>query len=262
MKPGRKKRIKGKRVRLQHATPLAPADELTIPSRWVKSVAAVFLLPLCWISTKTFFSAFTRATFEYQFWASEEFWFFSLGVVLWMIAFFGLPRPLLLYVFGHELTHAIWVWLMGGRVSAFHVSRDGGHIITDRSNFLISLSPYFFPIYAILFVVLYGVLGIFWDLSPYAKVMYGLVGAAWAFHLCFTCVMIPKGQSDLTEHGMFFSLVVIYLMNLLLLSLLLILASPEVSLGSFGQDWVWNASDFSFQLQELIRSAARIFGMA
>ncbi len=27
----------------------------------------------------------------------------------------------------HELTHAVWVMLMGGRVHKFHVTRDGGH---------------------------------------------------------------------------------------------------------------------------------------
>ena len=41
------------------------------------------------------------------------------GVVLWLVTFFGLPRPLWLYVFGHELTHAIWVMIMGGRVHRF-----------------------------------------------------------------------------------------------------------------------------------------------
>ena len=72
------------------------------------------------------FHVFARATVTQRLWAGEEFWFFSLGAVLWLIAFFGLPRPILIYVFGHELTHALWVWLMGGRVSRFRVGRDGG----------------------------------------------------------------------------------------------------------------------------------------
>ena len=48
--------------------------------------------------------------------------------------------------------------------------------------------------------------------------------------------MIPKGQSDLTYHGTFFSLVIIYMMNLLLLALFLILGAPEVSFASFGRN--------------------------
>ena len=57
---------------------------------------------------------------------------------------------MVLYVFGHELTHALWVWLMGGRVSRFRVGRDGGHIVTDKNNFWIALAPYFFPLYSLL----------------------------------------------------------------------------------------------------------------
>ncbi|MGZ5019723.1 MAG: hypothetical protein ACXWAV_04800, partial [Chthoniobacterales bacterium] len=123
---------------------------MTVPTKWVKFVVAIFLLPFCAILSQTFFTVFTRAAVNQRLWAGEEFWFFSLGAVLWLIAFFGLPRPLLMYVFGHELTHAVWVLLMGGRVSQFRVRRDGGHVVTTKNNFWIALAPYFFPIYSIL----------------------------------------------------------------------------------------------------------------
>src|SRR2546421_12391180 len=90
---------------------------LMIPTRWVKFIFAIFLLPICAILTQTFFTVFARATLTQHLWASQTFWFFSLGAVLWLIAFAGLPRPLLIYVFGHELTHAICVWLLGVRIS-------------------------------------------------------------------------------------------------------------------------------------------------
>src|SRR6516165_1022198 len=108
----------------------ATMTSLMVPTRWVKFIVAIFLLPICAILTQAFFTVFTRATMTQRLWAGQEFWFFSLGAVLWLIAFFGLPRPILIYVFGHELTHALWVWLMGGRVSRFRVSRDGGHVVT------------------------------------------------------------------------------------------------------------------------------------
>jgi hypothetical protein len=95
---------------------------------------AIFLLPICGVLTQTFFTAFARATVTQRLWTGEEFWFFSLGAVLWLIAFFGLPRPILIYVFGHELTHALWVWLMGGRVSRFRVGPDGGHVVTPKQT--------------------------------------------------------------------------------------------------------------------------------
>ena len=186
---------------------------LMVPTKWVKFIVALFLLPLCAVLSQTFFTSFARATVAERLWTGEEFWFFSLGAVLWLIAFFGLPRPLVLYVFGHELTHALWVWLMGGRVSRFRVGRDGGHILTDKNNFLIALAPYFFPLYSILILAIYGALSLFVNMQPYGRLLYALVGVTWAFHFTFTCWMIPKNQSDLSDNGTTFSVVVIYLMN-------------------------------------------------
>ncbi|MDQ6809823.1 MAG: hypothetical protein M3Z64_10455 [Verrucomicrobiota bacterium] len=213
---------------------------------------ALFLLPSCAILTETFFTVFARATITQQLWAAEEFWFFSLGAVLWLIAFFGLPRPMLVYVFGHELTHALWVLLMGGRVSRFRVGRDGGHIITDRNNFWIALAPYFFPLYSLLAIAIYGACSLCFDVRGYGPLLYAVIGGTWAFHFTFTCWMIPKNQTDLSDQGTFFSLVVIYLMNLLLLSVLLVLASSQITFADFGSDTLANIANFSHWLVGLV----------
>ena len=218
---------------------------MLVPTRWVKFVFGIFLLPACVILTQTFFTAFTRATITQRLWAAEEVWFFSLGAVLGCLIFWGLSRPLVVYVFGHELTHALWVWLMGGRVTRFRVGRDGGHIVTNRTNFWIALAPYFFPIYSVLALAIYGLLSAFYDMQPYGRLLYAIIGATWAFHLTFTCWMIPRNQTDLSDHGTFFSLVVIYLMNVLLLSALLIIASPQITFAGFGADVLRNISNFS-----------------
>jgi hypothetical protein len=240
-----------------YAAPALPrrfsGDAWLIPTRWVKFVVAIFLLPLCAVLSQTFFTVFARATVTQRLWAGEEFWFFSLGAVLWLIAFFGLPRPMLVYVFGHELTHAFWVLLMGGRVSRFRVSREGGHIVTNRNNFWIALAPYFFPLYSIIVIGTYGALSLFFNAQPYGRLLYGLIGATWAFHFTFTCWMIPKKQTDLTDQGTFFSLVVIYLMNLLLLSVMLVLASSRITFADFGRDLVVNIASLAQWMMTLGR---------
>ena len=245
-------RHKSRRRRVKVAPYVVPTtrtrptvDPLMVPTRWVKFVVAIFLVPLGAILTQTFFTAFARATMTQRLWAGEEFWFFSLGVVLWVIAFFGLRRPVLVYVFGHELTHALWVVLMGGRVSRFRVGRDGGHIVTNRTNFLIALAPYFFPLYSILAIAIYGVAGLFYNVQPYGRLLYAVIGITWAFHATFTIWMIPKSQTDLKDHGTFFSLVVIYLINLLLLIVMLVVASPQITFASFGSDMLTNIGNFS-----------------
>jgi len=223
-----------------------------VPTKWVKFIFAIFLLPICGVLTQTFFTAFARATVTQRLWAGEEFWFFSLGAVLWLIAFFGLPRPILIYVFGHELTHALWVWLMGGRVSQFRVGPGGGHVVTTKANFWIALAPYFFPIYSILTIAIYGALSLFLNMQPYGRLLYAVIGATWAFHFTFTCWMIPKNQTDLTDQGTFFSLVVIYLMNLLLLSVMLILASRQITFENFETDLLTNLGNFVTWVVELV----------
>ena len=106
-----------------------------MPTRWVKFVFAIFLLPICAILSQTFFTAFARATVDATALGRRRILVLFARRSLWLIAFFGLPRPMLIYVFGHELTHALWVWLMGGRVSRFRVGRDGGHVVTSEAIF-------------------------------------------------------------------------------------------------------------------------------
>jgi len=219
---------------------------LTVPTRWLKFVAAVLLLPVCWVASKTFFEEFTRAGLRHHFWTTEEFYFFALGGLLWTIAFFGFPRPLLIYVFGHELTHALWVWMQFGEVSEFRVGRDGGYIIADRRDFLVSLAPYFFPLYSIAAIAVYWGISLFYaDAWAYHRWLYAALGVTWAFHFSFTCWMIPRQQTDLLLHGTFFSLVVIYLANLAVLTVLLIAACPQLHWRGFEHDLVRNAEAWS-----------------
>ncbi len=196
---------------------------------------AFFLLAPCWVLTEAFFSCFGKATVEQSFWKTHEFLFFALGAVVWLFIFSGslwaTGRPWLLktYVFGHEMTHGLWSFAMGGRVSGMKFGEEGGYLITDTVNVWVALAPYFYPIYSMILVALFSVAGIFCDITEWIPVLFGLLGASWAFHLSFTLWMIPKGQSDLEIFGSFYSLVIIYLMNMLLLCPLLLVAAPDLS---------------------------------
>jgi len=123
--------------------------------------------------------------------------------------------------------------------------------VTNRTNFWIALAPYFFPLYSILAIAIFGALSLFYNLQPYGRLLYAVIGATWAFHLTFACWMIPKNQTDLRDHGTFFSLVVIYLMNLVLLSVMLIIASPHITFVSFSADLAKNLGHFSQWIGDL-----------
>ena len=65
------------------------------------------------------------------------------GAACWVVIFLLLPKPMWIYVFGHELTHALWTWLFGGEVRKMKVTSKGGHVLISKTNFLIALAPYF-----------------------------------------------------------------------------------------------------------------------
>ncbi len=141
------------------------------------------------------------------------------GAACWVSAYVLLPRPMLIYVFGHELTHALWTWLFGGRVKRFRVSSKGGHVLITKSNALIALAPYFFPVYAVLTILIYATGHLIWNWKPYVVWFHLVLGASYAFHVTLTWHTLQTEQSDITSQGYFFSAVVIVLGNLLILLL-------------------------------------------
>jgi hypothetical protein len=77
--------------------------------------------------------------------------------------FFLLPKPMWIYVFGHELTHALWTWLFGGQVKKMKVTSKGGHVVISKTNFVIALAPYFFPLYVVLVVGVFALGNLIWN---------------------------------------------------------------------------------------------------
>lgn len=229
------------------------ADAVLRPPRTISArqiyawIAWVFLLPACLITTGALASGFMD-TMGNLFWKTPAFWFFGLGFILWTLAFFWLPRPVWLYVWAHEMTHAVFTILCGGRVTHFHVTAKGGHVLTDKNNVLIALSPYFIPLYTIILVPLCLLAGTVFDFTTLIALPGGfgfrplwgvflLMGLSWGFHATFTVWMIGKDQPDLRINGFFFSSCLIYLVNALLLALLLTAAAPDLSLGDFLHSW-------------------------
>ena len=177
--------------------------------KWVKFVVGVLLLPLC-VGASTALWRIVRASEN-----ADTIWVaFLAGAGCWLAVYLLLPKPMRVYVFGHELTHAIWVWLMGGRVKRFKASAKGGHVIVTKSNFLIALAPYFFPLYAALVVAVFVAGHLIWNWHAYTVWFHLLLGAAYAFHLTLTWHVLQTSQTDITQEGYLFSAVIIFLGNI------------------------------------------------
>ena len=193
--------------------------------KWVKLIIAIVLLPVCAGAARALWQVL-RAGY-----GADTVWVPLLaGAACWVVIFFMLPKPMWIYVFGHELTHALWAWLFGGQVKKIKVTSSGGHVVISKTNFVIALAPYFFPLYAALVVVGFAVGHWIWNWHGYLVYFHLIVGAAYAFHLTLTFHVLQTRQSDITSQGWLFSAVVIFLGNICVLLLGIPLLTARVGI--------------------------------
>ncbi len=216
---------------------------------WRYVLGLLLLIPAV-ISTQAIFTLDTNIgpTYDWiQLFGSQQFVCFGGGAFLMCLWFFTKLFQeyfLYLYVLGHELTHAVFIYLCGGKVSDFSVTKDGGYVMTDKSNILIALSPYFVPFWSVIFLAVTSLLGLLIESSYFSQVLYLGIGWTWTFHLLWTLWMIPRDQPDLKENGTFFSLVVIYLANVLVVALLLCTAPGGLSFKIYVARWLALAKEY------------------
>jgi len=235
----------------------APPPTLSLTSRILRICAGLLLLPLCAITTVTLFQRVTDQNFAQHFWREDAFIYFTVGFVLnagWFFSKLAQNIFLYLYVLGHELTHAVFVVLCLGKVSGFRVGLDGGHVVTNKSNLLIALSPYFVPFWSVVCVAILTTITTFYPFPGQENLLFVILGSTWSFHIFWTLWIIPRDQPDLKENGTFLSLNIIYVANVVLLSGLLCLASRDLSWRDFVYNWANNSLDLVSPLWESLLS--------
>ncbi|MBN1558453.1 MAG: hypothetical protein JW951_09955 [Lentisphaerae bacterium] len=180
----------------------------------LRFLAGLLLVPVCVAATRTV-AALVQSLRPASLAAlPPPAWALLAGFGFWLFLYATLPRPVRTYVLAHELTHALWGWLMGSRVSRLRVSADGGSVTLSKTNVWITLAPYFFPFYTMLTIAGYGVLSLFFNVQAYALFWLGLVGFTWGFHFTFTLSTLARHQSDVLLYGRLFSYTLIYLLNI------------------------------------------------
>lgn len=168
----------------------------------------------------------------------------SLKFFLWGISAYALLhllfyKPTFLYVLGHEAVHAGTSWIMGGRIKSFKVSKEGGAVTTDKTNALVELSPYFVPIYAIIITAVYFVVASSYNINSATFVF--LIGFALAFHIISTIEVMKIRQPDIMKSGYIFSIVFVYVLNIVVIALIFGLLFPSFGIKRFFID-AWNSS--------------------
>jgi len=214
--------------------------------KWLKTLIAILLLPVCIGAIHTLVRVVRVSGHADTVWVA-----FLGGAACWIVVFLLLPKPMLVYVFGHELTHVLWTWLFGGRVKRFKATANGGHVVVSRTNFLIVLAPYFFPLYAALVVLVFITGHLVFGWARHLVWFHMLLGAAYAFHVTLTAHILRTRQSDITSQGYLFSAVVIFLGNISVLLVGIPLLTARVRLLETLGWWVRDSGDVILRLAKI-----------
>jgi hypothetical protein len=173
---------------------------------------------------------------------------FVLGFVLYLFIHFLFYKPVFIHVMTHELTHLFWAYIFGGRAKKLEVSHNGGRVLINKTNFLISLAPYFFPLYTFCFIIIYLIARV--EFLPYIAFF---IGASLSFHIALTLYSLKTNQSDFTEDSnVFFSIAFIFLMNVIIIALVLSLLSSKVNFLNFIMETLKGSVTIVYDIFKLI----------
>lgn len=267
----RTKRVKGQDIVEDVNSRKAPAlTKQELVSRERKRFFGLLLIPVCLFVLLVFGEMLNRLfsskgvlaqmTFE----DLQGFWFFIAGGVCWVALLWCRLKPTLAYVFAHEITHALAAKASLGEIHDMHISRSGGYVETNKTNWFITLAPYLVPLYTLLVFALLELGRAFYNLDfayplslgawhPHLKpvwIFYYWIGLTWCFHISFTWDVLKTEQTDLLHNGEFFSILLIFGANLAILALLLFIASPKFTFHDLWLDTqsgaaiIWDAIAF------------------
>ncbi len=158
---------------------------------------------------------------------------FFIGFVSHLIFFLAFRKPMTAYIFGHEMTHALWVLLFRGKVKSIKVTKNSGSVTATKINPLIILAPYFFPLYTLLVIGLWLLASCLYPVQKYFPVAVFLIGFTWSFHLLLNLYILRESQHDIRAAGRVFSAVLIYTLNIFILGIIITFVSRSLTYVSF-----------------------------
>ena len=198
--------------------------------RVLRFFIAVFLVPVVIAISRAFYCGLILNIEAVT--AGRGFYFVG-GAAAYLVARVLIEKLDTLYVFGHELTHALATVLTGGRVKSFHVMAKSGSVTTTKTNAFIELSPYLIPIYTLFLTLAWFLTSLARDISNYTLPFIFLVGFTLTFHLSSTVSKLKIKQPDLSRVGTPLSLLLIYVANITITGIVLGAMFSELSIRDF-----------------------------
>ena len=162
--------------------------------------------------------------------------FFLIGFGVFLPLWFGwFKRNHFFSTFEHELTHLLVGLLFFKKPSRFHATEnEGGHIILQSSNFLITLAPYFLPTFAMLLLPLYLIIN-----AEFYKYFFAVLGFLTSYHVFSTLQEFGFHQTDITRTGKVFSCFFLVFANIISYGFIVTFV-----LGGFNYGWLFIKNGF------------------
>jgi hypothetical protein len=131
------------------------------------------------------------------------------GMLLWLVfgRFLGF-----FHVFEHEITHLVTGLAFFIQPRQLVASESGGRMEMYGNNFIVSLAPYFVPLFSLVLMALIPLLDS--TVSMYAC---GVLGLVTGYHVITNLQEFSLQQPDIRNHGLVFSTLICLLGNVLAL---------------------------------------------
>ena len=145
---------------------------------------------------------------------NAKFYAFSAGATFYIITAFmsGADVRSTMQIISHELTHALFAYLTFHWVGKIRLNPDdsgGSMTLRGRGNWFISLSPYFFPLFTFLFMLIMPQLLKIFDGTFEKALIYATLGYFAAYYWTTVLSQVHSKQTDIINEGFFFSGIII-----------------------------------------------------
>lgn len=197
--------------------------------RWPVALVLLFSLP-----------ALVKSYWYFNFMA-WHFYYMASGIVFFWFIAFTVGRELRgqIQTIAHELTHTMFAYLTLHFVKRVRLNPDGSGgsmAFAGRGNWLITLSPYFFPLFAAVYMLimprLLEITGKYW-------LVYAVFGYFVAYYWETVLSQVHREQTDIIKEGYIFSAIIIIGLNLLVTGCLFAFNSQQWHGVQIYTDLVW-----------------------
>lgn len=140
---------------------------------------------------------------------------FLIAFPLWIIL---LSSVKFWRIFGHEMSHVVLVKLTGRRMVELAVNTKGESYAKylPSSNALIRLAPYYFPFFSLPFLLVKPFV-----IDAMDDIFNALIGTSLAFHYVTVLFDLGLHQTDITDTGICFSIILTLVLNVIILVIVL-----------------------------------------